>query len=1048
MAHFWNKALASLILAGSVIQASAAKRLTVLQLRHLLESFYSRPDREAAQQISELQLTERLNPSLLNEMIAHLPGNLSKRALVAIADQSAFVDPPKTEIPTNPAPPVTEQRHMMNLVVGYVTRTIPQLPNFLATRTTDRFEDTPHIVGPYEPIHFVETSEATVLYRDGREVEDRGTQAPNAHSRGLSSQGEFGYILSAVLLDAAQNKLEWMRWEQSSSTTLAVFAFSVPREKSHFEINYCCVADSEGHARNLHEFVGYSGHMAIDPQVGTIMRIVINADLKPGHPVSTAHIAVDYGPVEIGGGIYTCPVHSIAFSRAQGLSRQIEEIIPGAAHGQVGGNPSAHVKVGNAPDRAEQSLVNDIVFSNYHVFRSESHIVANEGFDQPASTPPAAIHEKDTDTAAAYSALSNSNNAYVPAPTAPSNVTVEAAPTQTASSNALAPLSNLAAFLPAQTPAGSSDQPIFKATTREVVVDVVVTGGKGGTVNGLRKEQFQVFEDGKPQTIDFFEEHASMTRPAGSLPTPSKMPPNVYTNVPPAPVDDAVNVLLLDSLNTPPQMAAYARNEILGYLNNVKPGTRMAIVVLNDKLNFVQGFTTDAALLREVALKQTAPGTSPSLVTKSKIADEQELESFLGGNAPAAPGVAAVSGSTANGNNASTPMAATMGVVAAFAHYKSYKSANRTRMTLEAISGIARYLAAVPGRKNLIWFAGDFPVVIFPKFDQRMEDENNAITLQEVHKAANLLTAARVAVYPVYANGMMLDDIVSADNRSPASAAPPGRMSSVAGMDNNAASHNDRAGLISAMNQIASDTGGKAVYNTNDLDSAISRSVADGSHYYTLIYSPANKKMDGHYRKIEVKVADSKLKLGYRRGYNADDDAVLAQYTQQDTGSLLRQLVHGMPNATQILFAARVVPVTPQPAPGGKIAGSNASLSGPTTRYSIDFFIRWSDVALAAGADGTHEGKVEVGLIAWDTKGKSVNWEEDTQQMALKPDVYAAIQKSGIPAHMEIDLPNTDLYLKLGVVDGTSGKAGTLEVALHPANATTASASSVQPKNN
>ena len=604
------------------------------------------------------------------------------------------------------------------------------------------------------------------------------------------------------------------------------------------------------------------------------------------------------------------------------------------------------------------------------------------------------------------------------------------------------------ASLSAQTPAGSSDQPIFKATTREVVVDVVVTGGKGEAVNGLRKEQFQVFEDGKPQTIDFFEEHASRTRPAGSLPTPPKMPPDVYTNVPPAPVDDSVNVLLLDSLNTPPQFMSYARKEILGYLNNVKPGSRMAIVVLNDKLNFVQGFTTDAALLRGVAFKQTAPGISPSLVTKSEVAAEQELESFMGSNLPADPGGANAGGSTANGKSAGTPMIATMAVAAAFANYQSHKAANRTRMTLEAISDIARYLAAVPGRKNLIWFAGDFPVVIFPKFDQRTEYEDNAITLREVRKAANLLTTARVAVYPVYANGMMSDDILSADNRSPASAAPPGRMSSVSGMDNNATDHDDRAELIAAMNQTASDTGGKAVYNTNDLDSAISRSVADGSHYYTLIYSPANKKMDGHYRRIEVEVADSKLKLSYRHGYNADEDAVLAQDTKKEGDPLRSQLVHDMPNATQILFAARVVPVTPQPTSGGKIAGMNASLSGPTIRYSIDFFIRWSDVPLAAGADGTHQGKVEVGLIAWDTKGKSVNWEEGTQQMALKPDVYAAIQKSGIPAHMEIDLPNTDLYLKLGVVDPASGKAGTLEVRLHPVSTATAATSSVKPKTN
>ena len=122
--------------------------------------------------------------------------------------------------------------------------------------------------------------------------------------------------------------------------------------------------------------------------------------------------------------------------------------------------------------------------------------------------------------------------------------------------------------------------------------------------------------------------------------------------------------------------------------------------------------------------------------------------------------------------------------------------------------------------------------------------------------------------------------------------------------------------------------------------------------------------------------------------------------------------------------------------------------SRPATRYSVDLFIRWTDVALAAAADSTHQGKLEVGLIAWDAKGKSVNWEEGTQQMALKPDVYAAIQKSGIPAHMEVDLPDTDLYLKLGVIDATTGKAGTLEIPLHPAATTTASTAPVEPRPN
>jgi hypothetical protein len=285
---------------------------------------------------------------------------------------------------------------------------------------------------------------------------------------------------------------------------------------------------------------------------------------------------------------------------------------------------------------------------------------------------------------------------------------------------------------------------------------------------------------------------------------------------------------------------------------------------------------------------------------------------------------------------------------------------------------------------------------------------------------------------------MMTDDNVSVEIAGPVVApGGPSMLTLMSTMDNYTASNSALAAEIAAMNQLASDTGGKATYNTNDIDTAIGKSVADGSHYYTLVYSPANKKMDGHYRKIEVKLADSKLKLCYRHGYNADEDAGLAKDSKKDADPLRRQLVHGMPDATQVLFAARVAPVPPQSAADGKILGGNASLSGKTTRYAIDFIIQWKDIALTAQPDGIHQGNLEAGIIAWDMKGKSVNWEEGTQPMTLKPDLYAAIQKSGIPVHMEIDLPNTDLYLKMGVADGISGKAGTLEIPLRVAAANT-----------
>jgi len=101
-----------------------------------------------------------------------------------------------------------------------------------------------------------------------------------------------------------------------------------------------------------------------------------------------------------------------------------------------------------------------------------------------------------------------------------------------------------AASLCAQAPASAAPGaqgpvPLLKENVRAVVVDVVVTKGEE-PITGLHRQDFQVIEDGKPQAIDFFEEHTAKTLPPGALPAMPEMPPGVYTNVPPAPESDAV----------------------------------------------------------------------------------------------------------------------------------------------------------------------------------------------------------------------------------------------------------------------------------------------------------------------------------------------------------------------------------------------------------------------------------------------------------------------------------------------------------------------------
>ena len=563
-----------------------------------------------------------------------------------------------------------------------------------------------------------------------------------------------------------------------------------------------------------------------------------------------------------------------------------------------------------------------------------------------------------------------------------------------------------AASICAKSPAPSAQgqAPVFKTNARAVEVDVVVTRENGEPVTALDKDDFKVMEDGKPQTIDFFEEHTARTLPPGATPPLPQMPPNVYANVPPVPLNDAVNVLLLDSLNTDVQDQSFVHKQIMDFLKTIEPGTQTAIFMLGSELRFVQGFTADAGLLA-AALNEKNNQPQKELLQRTDIDAQNDafitsaMSRAVGGRAN--PAISAV----AQGN----------------ADYSRMKYTDRAAMTLEALQYLSRYLGSVPGRKNLIWFSSYFPISVFPNLSERQGIENREIGLSKVKETADMLTISKVAVYPIGAQGVVLSNIMNADE------AGPGRGG--AGMGAYTAEASERSRNISDMEQIASDTGGKAYFNTNDLKAAVKKAFDDGSHYYTIVYAPTNIKMDGSYRHIDVQVtAKGKYKTAYRRGYNADDTSKAV--APQDTDPLRPLLIRGLPSATQLLYGVRVVPANPQPAANATRAGKNPKLTGPTTRYSIDFFVRWQDVKLAETPKGTHSGSIQIGLLAYDRDGKAVNWAEATQGMNLEPGVYASIQKSGIPAHAEIDLPDTDIFLETGTYDWGSGKAGTLEIPL------------------
>jgi hypothetical protein len=339
-----------------------ATAATVEDVQRILAEDKSKPDAKVARQLSGLELTERMSYAKLKSLEQGVPGTKSRWALVALADASVFLDPAAAEALSQAPPDLNEQQRMLALIVEYLAQTLPKLPNFYATRITVRFEDmqsgrrTTAVSRNDSSWRQVGSSRVVVAYRDGKEVIDPREWGKHPHhpeGEGLITRGTFGPIFSMVIVDAAHGGFTWSRWERGSAGTLAVFRYRVPQNRSHYSVGFRGLSSDKGDAAPV---TGYHGEVAIDPATGTILFLTLQADQSLSSPILRSDVMVEYGPVEIGGKTYTCPIRSVSI----GLDSM----------GFMGVYP-----FGRPTPLSDATLLNDVTFGDYHQFRSDSRIL-------------------------------------------------------------------------------------------------------------------------------------------------------------------------------------------------------------------------------------------------------------------------------------------------------------------------------------------------------------------------------------------------------------------------------------------------------------------------------------------------------------------------------------------------------------------------------------------------------------------------------------------------------------------------------------------------
>jgi VWFA-related protein len=531
---------------------------------------------------------------------------------------------------------------------------------------------------------------------------------------------------------------------------------------------------------------------------------------------------------------------------------------------------------------------------------------------------------------------------------------------------------------------------VLKSVTRLVVLDVVATD-RNGAIRDLQQDNFTVLEDGKEQKIRVFNFQQPRVTPTGTVAvTPPKLPENVFSNVARYSTSSALNILLLDSLNTNLPHQAYVKDQMIRYLEKMPEGQPVAVYTLGTKLTLLQDFTNDPAVLKKVVKE-----------LKSKMSPLQD-------NPTGGPDTELLPAGFADSGLVPAQM---LNAMQSFEQERTaFQTDLRVTYTINALNSIARSLSGYPGRKNLIWISEAFPLSI----DPNMELTGNTFAGTrnygpQIAEAADALIDAQIAMYPIDARGLipnsMFDAANSGRDKFGRSLGRGGRMGTAISNENAQLQN-----VHGAMQEVADRTGGRAFYNTNGIDEAVRKSIEDGSTYYTLAYYPENKNWNGKFRKIQVKVNRSGVKLRHRMGYYAVDPTVFAeQGEKRQMQAFELALDPDSPISTALPFSALVVP----------------PLEKAPKTVLINFGVDPHALSFEKQADGLEHANVDCTVQAFSAKGKLVKGRLSTVKAALKPETFAKVMEDMFPCQQSIELEPGNYYLRLGVRDQRTGLIGT-----------------------
>jgi VWFA-related protein len=557
-----------------------------------------------------------------------------------------------------------------------------------------------------------------------------------------------------------------------------------------------------------------------------------------------------------------------------------------------------------------------------------------------------------------------------------------------------------------QTPAGD---PAFTLRTysRMVSLELVVKDSKGNHIQGLKPEDFQIFEqtparsrDKREQKIaEFREVHmAALAAPAS---IEAQTPPGVFTNslalqkdpVPPT-------IILVDGLNTDPQYQAQVHVQMTKMLRQLPTNVPVAVFLLGDRLKLLQSFTSDPRLL-QAALNKAYSVAGVGLATMDPIDDPNSVSGAAAGQV--GPAINA-SGSSGDESPAGVATVALVGEIGSFdQRIFAATMDERVFRTINALTSLGHNVAGYPGRKNLLWLSTSFPINLYGVMATSATDDSFAEFNNyrgSLHQLSVVLSDAKVAVYPVNLAGVQTLQAYQAGARPP-DVTPQG----MAGNTTRDILYQNAS--VDTMHVLADQTGGIVCTGDNDLGDCVHKAMDDSSDFYEIAYYPDSGDWNGDFRKITIKTGLKGAHLNYREGYFAlpegsSDPKVQEAKMQSECDDYL--------DATSLSFTA-------------------TNLPSPTEgQLKFSILIDSSALTIPSMPDGNHQLNLEIAVCTYNEKDWPLKLMNYPVNLALDAKKYETLTATGKLADtISIPAPKP-AAIRLLVKDVSTGKLGSVYI--------------------